>query len=181
MQSGRLKRTAMKPSSKPLARRTQLRAKPPAVGEWRGSGLKSGGVVSPARKPINKTSTKRKALNRELAAVVNTKRQTVKYCEAQPLLKAALTHEDNTEADRRRYVEALQACRFSQPTDGHHMLKRTRGSDATLIDPANILLTCSPCNTGFIESWPILATRAGLLIPSSARPRFLGRLTERAS
>lgn len=139
-------------------------------------GSRSGGVAPLPRKPVNKVAKRRQVLNRELAAVVAEKRKTVRFCEAQPLIKAALSHPDNTEADRKRYVEALQACRFSQPTDGHHLLKRTRGSDATLVDSENIILTCSPCNTGFIESWPILATRAGLLIPSSAVTRILGRI-----
>ena len=136
----------------------------------------SGGVAPLPRKAVNKVSKRRQILNRELAAVVAEKRKTVRFCQAQPLIKAALSHPDNTEADRKRYVEALQACRFSQPTDGHHLLKRTRGSAATLVAEENIILTCSPCNCGFIESWPILATRAGLLIPSSAVTRILGRI-----
>lgn len=140
-------------------------------------GSSSGGVASPLpRKAVNKVSKRRQVLNRELAVVVAEKRKTVRFCQAQPLIKAALSHPDNTEADRKRYVEALQACRFTQPTDGHHLLKRTRGSDATLVDPANVILTCAPCNQIWIEAHPILATRAGLLIPSSAVTRILGRI-----
>lgn len=132
--------------------------------------------LSSPRSTVPQVSKRRKALNHELAKVVAEKRRTVRFCQAQPMIRAALAHPDNTEADTERYVLALQACRSSQPTDGHHLLKRTRGSAATLIDPSNIILTCSPCNTGFIESWPDLAARAGLLVPSSAVKRILGRI-----
>ena len=142
-----------------------------AVGEWRQG---SGGGVSPAR--LSPVSARRKRLNRDLAAVVAAKRETVRYCQAQPLIKAALDHPDNTEADRRRYVQALQACRPWAPSRPHHVLKRSRGSAATLIDGSNLLLICDFCDDDFVEREYVLATRAGLLTPSHAVPRLLGRI-----
>jgi hypothetical protein len=133
----------------------------------------SGGVVSPTR--LNPVSARRKVLNRELAAVVAAKRATVRYCQAQPLLRAALSHSDNTEADRMRYVRALQECQPWNPERPHHPFKRSRGSDATLTSAENILMVCPSCDD-FSEAEVSLSTRAGLLIPSSSRQRFLGRL-----
>lgn len=133
-------------------------------------------VPSPAaRKRINPVSDRRKERIPELATVVAEKRRTVRYCEAQVMLKAALSHPDNTEADRKRLVKALQECQPWNPERPHHMLKRSRGSDETLTASANIVMICPFCDL-FTESEVKLSTRAGLLIPSSARPRFLGRL-----
>lgn len=178
-----LKRTELRRSTKPLQRKMPLRStsslkRSDAMSRGSGGAVAgSGGVASPLpRKPVNRVSKRRQVLNRELAAVVAEKRKTVRFCQAQPLIKAALSHPDNTEADRRRYVEALQACRCSEPTIPHHVLKRSRGSDQTLTDGANIILVCAMCDSAFIEREYVLATRAGLLEPSWFRSRVLGRI-----
>ena len=138
-----------------------------------GSG--GGGVAPLPRKPVNKVSKRRQVLNRELAAVVAEKRKTVRYCEAQPLIKAALSHPDNTEADRKRYVVALQSCDPCNPERPHHVLKRSRGSDESLTDGANLKMICPRCDD-FTEAEVTLSTRAGLLEPSWTRSRWLGRI-----
>lgn len=128
-------------------------------------------VASPLpRSRVKPVSTKRAKLNRELAAVVAEKRKTVRHCQAQPLLKAALSHEDNTEADRRRYVEALRDCTW-EATEAHHILKRSRGSSSTLTDPTNLLMLDHSCHL-FTESEVLLSTRAGLVLSSSDYRRW---------
>ena len=154
-----LKRTGIKTGTKSLTRKAPMKQS--------GSDLK--------RSRVNPVSANRKERKRELAAVVAEKRRTVRYCQAQPMLKAALSHPDNTQEDRDRYVAALQACNPLRPERPHHMLKRSRGNDATLTAEANIVLICPSCDD-FTEAEVKLSTRAGLLIPSSVRSRILGRI-----
>lgn len=127
------------------------------------------------RSTLNPVSARRKPLNKDLSAVVAEKRRTVRFCEAQPLIDAALMHPDNTPADTARYVGALQVCQSWNPTRPHHKLKRSRGSAATLVSPEVIMMICPRCDD-FTEAEVTLSTRAGLLVASSAVRRILGRI-----
>ncbi len=133
-------------------------------------------TLSTCRSTVAPMSARRKAAAKLLADVVAVKRATVRNCQAQPMLRAALMHPRNSAADTARYVAALQSCTPWRPDEAHHLLSRARGNGDTLVDPANIILACSGCHRWITEDRDGLATRAGLLIPSSAVRRVFGRI-----
>ena len=113
---------------------------------------------------LRPVSAKRQAVNRERAKVVAQLRIERKGCEGMPLLKAA-AHRAETEADRRKYVDALRACNpWQKMLQPHEPLKRSRRSGG-LADPERIMLLCDRC-ADFTEAEVRLSTDAGLLIPS---------------
>lgn len=130
----------------------------------RTAGLKRGswprGIPRVAIAPV---SEKRKALNRERAKVIAQLRPRVRHCQANPMLRAALERM-TTDAGRRPYLEGLQGCHLHGPLVGHEPQKRSRRG--SIVDPANILLVCEPCNA-WCERHVEAATEAGLLVPST--------------
>lgn len=149
--------------SGPLKRTTGLKRSP-----MRRVAMTAERVALPA------VSAKRKQLNRELAKSVAANREAIRYCQGQPLLKAALASPDLSPVDNARIVRALKACQPWNPERPHHALKRSRGSARTFVDPANILMICPSCD-GFVTDEVRLATLAGLLIPSTRLPRLWGK------
>lgn len=169
-----MKRTPMPPRTTELQRRPG--AVPSGSARWgsgrRGSGRRgSGGVVLPRFSRLPAVSRGRRAPNRELAAVVAAKRETARFCQAQPMLHALLAQlvtDGAPEADRVTVTRALQTCMPWRPERPHHRLKRSRGSRADLVNPANIMMICPSCDD-FTEAEVRLSTAAGLLIPSRDR------------
>ncbi len=115
------------------------------------------------RTPIAPVSAKRQRENRTRSGVVADLRRTVRNCQANPLLRAGLERM-TTDAGRAPYLEGLKACRLYGPLVGHEPQKRSRRG--SIVDPANILMVCSPCND-WCERWTDAASEVGLLIPSS--------------
>ena len=120
-------------------------------------------VAALKRVAVNPVSAKQKQKNRERAAVIAGMRLSIRTCQANPLLGAALRRQ-TTDAGRRPYLLGLQACRLYGPLVGHEPQKRSRRG--SIVDPANILLVCDQCNA-WCEIWVDAATAAGLLVPSS--------------
>lgn len=118
--------------------------------------LKRAATVAPV-------SAKRKAENLERRQVVAMLRTQTRTCQANALLGAALRRM-TSDAGRAPYLEGLKACYLYGPFVGHEPQKRSRRG--SIVDPANIIICCSPCND-WVERWPAAATEAGLLIPSS--------------
>ena len=115
-------------------KRTQpLRAKKP----WR-----------PKRKPLRARSKKRQELYRtqRIPLIVATLEQRP-FCELGPRI---------AQVD----MVAARNCRGRASTL-HELRKRSQGG--SLIDLANCLPSCAPCN-GWVEDEPLLAHRAGLVI-----------------
>lgn len=133
------------------------------TGSLKRTSMKRSAPMERVRAVIPPVSTKRKKLNAERAKVIADLRSRTRYCQANPLLRAAYDRM-TTDAGRLPYLRGLQACRLYGPLVGHEPKKRSRRG--SIVDPAGILMTCEPCNS-WVEEWPAAATEAGLLIPSS--------------